>query len=56
MVCRLKMHRMKFSVPLYGLSTENARILLFHLKVEVSPVCVPLYTTCSIYGEQCSTQ
>jgi len=24
MVCPLKMHRMKFSVPLYGLSTENA--------------------------------
>ena len=24
MVCPLKMHRMKFSVLLYGLSTENA--------------------------------
>jgi hypothetical protein len=24
MVCRVKMHRMQFSVPLYGLSTENA--------------------------------
>ena len=44
MVCRQKMHRMKFSVPLYGLSTENAlNFIVSSESGSESGLCTALY-------------